>query len=477
MAIDLASALGGLALGLAGAFWYRARLHRRLLRELAAVSPDARHIDLPPISLLRRSIRLMRDRQFLLENRLKTWRSLLENAPLGFLWVDRDDLLVWSNRAARELLRLEGEAGDRAASGPDKPLLIESVRSYDLDLLVQRVRHLGTPRECDWTFYPDSVAVGDGPEGDRPGGAGGVALRGYGVPLPEGGVGIFLENRQRLVELTRSRDRWTNDLAHELRTPLTSVQLTIEFLQSRLDSPLRDWVDRAAVEMQRLVAFVRDWLDLSHMEQSATHHLQRQPVDLRLLVEAVWSSLEPLAQRKQVRFTCEGEPGAIVQGDEARLHRALLNLLDNAIDYSPPGSCVRARVSDRVPEVAPDRPIAGRVVRVEVIDAGPGFREADLPRVFDRLYRGDPSRARSTGGEGGAGADGGLRGSGSGLGLAIVRQIVWAHGGTIAACNDPETGGARVQIDLPCRPPPHDLPALAESRPLEPDGDRPISPS
>jgi len=94
-------------------------------------------------------------------------------------------------------------------------------------------------------------------------------------------VGVFLENRQPLVDLSQTRDRWVSDLAHELRTPLTSIRLVVETLQEQLQPPIRQWIDRLLPEVDRLINLVQSWLELSQLEANPSKQLNCQPVELR----------------------------------------------------------------------------------------------------------------------------------------------------------------------------------------------------
>jgi two-component system phosphate regulon sensor histidine kinase PhoR len=128
----------------------------------------------------------------------------------------------------------------------------------------------------------------------------------------------------------------------------------------------------------------------------------------------------------------------------------LLNLLDNAVKYSPAGGKIwlnlsREALSDEA--LNDDRDAPPPRAYVDIIDQGPGFAPADLPHIFERLYRGDSSRTRETD----AMIAGNFPNTGSGLGLAIARQIAIAHGGHITGSNDPLTGGARLRVNLPIR--------------------------
>lgn len=471
--------------------WQQARLRSRL-RQILSPLLDEVVLPLGVEALVRRGVTVALDREQCLESQLEIWENALADAPVAFLWVDRDDGLRWCNDRARDLF------GIRQWQPQQDRLLIEVVRSYDLDQLVQQTRRGRSSCQREWTFYADRgyadrpADYGDGRPGVRSapeppaiassiGAEGtGIALRGWGVPLAHGHVAIFVENCQQLVDLARSRNRWLNDLAHELRTPLTSIQLVFETLQKQLDPPLNHWVDRAMPEVKRLVRFVQDWLDLSQMEQNPGQILRLEVLDLVEVAQAAWQSVEPLAERKSISLVLDrdGLEHLWLQGDRAKLHRLLLNLLDNAIKYSPTGGRIWLHISQDgmaleppQPPIAPtDEPIEpppGRESHespgaddpelldqpeatwayADVIDAGPGFSPIDLPHIFERLYRGDASRTRDTE----LMMTSQVPSTGSGLGLAIARQIAIAHGGQITGSNDPKTGGARLRLALPIR--------------------------
>jgi len=140
--------------------------------------------------------------------------------------------------------------------------------------------------------------------------------------------------------------------------------------------------------------------------------------------------LRPLAEPRGIRLELKQEPAdaaAVLSADASRLHRALLNLLDNALRFSPDGATIHVGIRLRP-----------GWCRLSVRDEGPGLSEEDSRRLFERFYRGDPARARSQQG-------------GTGLGLAIVQQIAHAHGGRIRAGDHP-AGGALLELLLPLGP-------------------------
>ena len=437
----------GLGLGIAFWLWRQAHLKRQLNQVLRTLEADS-EVSLPAISRLRREIAIASQERRQLEADLAIRQDLLQNAPFGYLQVDEENQLIWCNYQAKELLQIQ-----RWIPGQLR-LLLELVRSYELDRLIEETRQQQQPCQQEWIFHPP-LARSQG-FGNRQG----IALRGWGLPLPDNRVGIFLENRQALVELSRARDRWVSDLAHELRTPLASISLVAETLETRLQPPLQQWATRLLNEVTRLIGLVQDWLELSQMEAHADSNLVRKPLELRALIRAVWQTLEPIAQQNQLSLTYAGPNALWVKGDKARLFQALLNLLDNSIKYSPPGGSIHVELQLLETETA------SSWARIDMIDSGTGFPKADLPYIFDRFYRGDPARARHqsppisppadlsrSGVQNGENLGGQItplsNSRGSGLGLAIVQKIIYAHGGSIQAKNHPETGGAWLQVELP----------------------------
>lgn len=471
----------GLSLGLLVFWCYRSRSEARLKKVLLNFQDTMLAPSLASSSQLSIAIAQQQKVQQQLTQTIQTYEVILQKAPIGYLQVDDENRLIWCNQQAKALLSIHQEPC------PAKPrLLLELVRSYELDDLIEKTRDAAEPRESSWTFH----AVSSDPtqlSEQQP-----RALQGYGIPLVDRQVGIFLENRQETAKLLQRYDRWASDLAHELKTPLTSIRLVAETLQIRLESPLKEWVDRLINETVRLSTLVQDLLDLSRLQRDVLQNLDLKPVNLIRLIESVWSSLEPLARKKELQLDYRGPESLLLPLDEARIHRLLVNLLDNAIKYSPLHQCITIEVSIQSAVVGEDyeqdlpnqEQRAEKYVCLDVIDFGPGFAEKDLPYVFDRFYRADPSRARqrlelnspstaanrltepiaprnmATGTS--SMADSAppnhpsqselpLQG-GSGLGLAIVRQIVVAHRGRVVARNHPQTGGAWLQVRLPWYP-------------------------
>lgn len=424
----------GLAVGLGIYASQQYRFKRRLKQTLTSYAGDTESkVSLPIHSLIRRELRELDAQRKKFEKDRHVWRSLIEQAPIGYLRVDADNQLVECNQSAKDLLRIDSRRSLRIR------LLLELVRSYDLDVLIEETRRSQQPQTKEWIFFftryvspQDSESEYFTPQKIVES----IALKGYGFPLTDREVGVFIENRQLLKELSQRSDRAVSDITHELRTPLTSISLVAENLLRRLQDPERRWVEQMLKETNRLMALVQEWLDLTQLEAAPERLLKYEKIKLYELVQSVWQTLEPIAQKKEVTLTYRGDLDLTIYADRSRLIQVFLNLLDNAIKHNPPKREVIVEVSPYTWAEAGTT----QMLKVDVIDYGIGFNDNDLPYIFERLYRGDKSRNRT---------QDAISTDGSGLGLAIVEQIVQAHAGQISAKNHPQIGGAWLEIILP----------------------------
>ena len=218
----------------------------------------------------------------------------------------------------------------------------------------------------------------------------------------------------------QQKERMIADIAHELRTPLTVLRGELEAVRAGLRRLDAGTLDRLIGEVELLAHLVGD-LRLLSSADSGTLVLLKRSCDLAGLVQGVVDSLTPRASAAGVTLSTRLEPG-VVLADAERIRQVCYNLLDNALRYAPPGTAVEVSLELRAEVI------------FTVADRGPGIPEEDLSRVFDRLFRVDPARARGEGG--------------SGLGLAIVRTLVEAHGGTVQALRR-SGGGSVFRVKLP----------------------------
>jgi len=271
---------------------------------------------------------------------------------------------------------------------------------------IHSARRLDRPQRLDWRRGDTEIDV--------------VAM-----PGRDGWMALQLQSRLSLDAQLRQQERWVGDVAHELKTPLTALLLVGDSLAAQVNDRNARLVERLQRELLRLQELVGDLLELSRLENTLPGMgLRLAAVDLQGLVEQVWAGLRPLAEQRGVDLQLLMPRPFKLLGDSSRLHRALLNLLDNALRYSPDGEVIELRVTAR-----------SGWCRLAVRDHGPGLSEDDLQHLFDRFYRGDPSRVKS-------------QRAGSGLGLSIAQQIATTHGGRIQAGNHPE-GGALIELMLP----------------------------
>jgi two-component system phosphate regulon sensor histidine kinase PhoR len=419
----------GLAVGLGFWVWQLVHLNwylERLLQPLNSPSQKMTNIKLLLRPRLRQEIAIVNRQRQDLQQSLSTYQELLDFAPLGYLQVDEENQLLWCNQQAREILYLQ-----RWQPGQVR-LLLELVRSYELDQLIEQTRDWQKPQVQEWVFHPpceDAKVMTQLKS---------MFLRASTLPLPTGQVGVFLENCQPVLDIKQERDRSFSDLAHELRTPLTAIRLVVETLLTRLEPPLDRWVNRLMQEVDRLINLVQSWLELTQIENNPTMQLNLEMVEMRSLIASAWQTLEPIAQLQSLSIAYSGLESIKIQGDKSRLYQVFVNLLDNSIKYSPPATTIH--IETKI--ITVDH---RQILEINIIDAGIGFAISDLPHVFERFYRGDKARYRSPVNE--VNFTTGI--AGSGLGLAIVQQIVIAHGGSIQAMNHPDTGGAWIRVQFP----------------------------
>ncbi|MBD2138424.1 HAMP domain-containing histidine kinase [Anabaena sp. FACHB-1237] len=422
----------GLTLGFG--FWVWQQLQFSLYLQCLLQSASSRNYQHIPFSLvlwprLRQKILALTNQRETMQDALYSDHDLLDSAPLGYLQVDEENQLLWCNVQAREILSLQ-----RWQPGQVR-LLLELVRSYELDQVIEQTRDWQKPQVREWVFHPsceDAMAMKQLKS---------LRLRASSCPLQNGQVGVFLENCQQVLDLYENRDRSFSDLAHELRTPLTSIKLVAETLQYRLEPPLDRWVNRLMQEIDRLINLVQSWLDLTQMENNPTMRLNLEVVEMRSLVLSAYETLEPIAEKQSLQLSCTIPEDIYIRVDKARIYQVFLNLIDNSIKYSPNSATINIKAE----VLSMNNSNNSKQVEINIIDSGFGFDEADLPHVFERFYRGDKARYRSSNDESSSNA--GI--TGNGLGLAIVQQIILAHNGCIKAMNHPKTGGAWIQINLP----------------------------
>lgn len=231
---------------------------------------------------------------------------------------------------------------------------------------------------------------------------------------------VFNQTFERLEDSFDRLRRFTSDASHELRTPLTAIRSIGEtaLQQSSITPDSRETIASMLEETDRLVQTVESLLLLSRADCQA---LMKEPVEVGDLLADVVEFLSVLAEEKQQQIVFERQAVLQMEADSCMLRRAFLNLVDNAVKYSPEQAIITIRIY---------RQVDGATV-VEVADQGPGIADQDKARVFERFYRIDNGRSREKGG--------------TGLGLSITRASIEAHGGEVCVLDNPG-GGALFRV-------------------------------
>ena len=257
------------------------------------------------------------------------------------------------------------------------------------------------------------------------------------TPIIQGGAeGVLLTlhdlTRRRRIDTTRRE--FVSNVSHELRSPLASVKAMVETLQAgaRDDAEKADdFLKRINDEVDRMTALVTELLELSRLE-SGRVAMDVEPFQLEPVVKSVMDRLQMQADGGGVELACDIPVGlSPVLGEKAKISQVLVNLIDNALRFTPDGGEVR--ITAKKAGNGPDN--AGELVEVTVADSGPGIPPEHLPHLFERFYKVDRSR----------------REGGTGLGLAIVRHIVQAHGGKVTV-NSEVGRGTRFTFTLKAAP-------------------------
>lgn len=336
-------------------------------------------------------------------------QAIVNNMSDGVVALSPAGAVLYANRAAQEMLHLRGDSETMRLEPP--PVLAQAM-SEALEHGRPGTVELGTAAADSRVTRVTVTPLSEIEDGRR-----GVVL-----------VCTDMTEARRVESMGREL---VANASHELRTPLAILASTADTLLALPDAAppeqRQEFLQIIARQSERMRLLVAETLQLSELEAGRSS-APLEPLDAADIVRQAGAALEPLARRQKVRLLVPDDlPEAPVSGSETALVRAVMNLVDNALRYSPPGSTARVGMRRN-----------GSEVQIEVEDDGPGIAPAEQKRVFERFVRG---RAADQ-----------TKAEGSGLGLAIVRRIADLHGGRVELESAPGKG-SRFRLVLPASEP------------------------
>lgn len=338
--------------------------------------------------------------------------GVLEASPEAVVALDPQDRVTMANPAAGRMLGIQTSDYGRKIEDTSVPReIVHCVRESSLTGVAVREVELGD--NSYWTY----AAQMNREEAGQNGGNGGNA-----------GVILAVRDISEHRSLERAKTNFVSDVSHELRTPLTTIQSAVDLVErarDRMEPMEHRALELANQELKRIRSMVEELLVLAQVD-SWQYSLEVSPTDLNSVIRNSVESMQSKAERFgiEVNFDDGSEHQCVC--DSQKLYQVFLNLIDNAVKYSDPGARVDISVEEDESSLA-----------VRISDTGFGIPEEDLGQLFDRFYRVNKDRSRSTGG--------------SGLGLAISREIVALHGGEIEI--ESEVGrGSTFTVRIPKTP-------------------------
>lgn len=319
----------------------------------------------------------------------------------GVVAYDRDGALIHCNPAASELL-------ERSADECVYADLFEPLSPFEKVMAMQRS-----------DFVASELTVGE------------RTVELYFAPFSDeerGGVLVVLHDVTQQRKAEERRREFVANVSHELRTPLTNIRSYAETIRDAGDELPRElensFLDIVINESDRMTHIVQDLLTLSQLD-SGRSEMNMARFDFGAAIDSVLRSIELEARRHGHELTHDYHDLPMIMGDRGRIEQVMLNVLGNAVKYTPDGGHIRVTAGT-----------VGERVWMEVADDGIGIPKADRSRIFERFYRVDKARSRESGG--------------TGLGLSIATEIVQRHNGTLSLV-DREGPGTTVRLELPIR--------------------------
>lgn len=325
-----------------------------------------------------------------LEKNLSLYASLLDEMPVGVVLVNASGKITFTNRTANKFFL---SSPSEARKAPLSPL------TFTLEIS-QAISEALTGEEKTVEIEAKHSHF--------------KVIRAHIKPLLRGGkprgAVVVMEDVTELRKLEKLKQSLISDFSHELRSPLTSLKSSVEALVDfgALDNPrsARRFLENVKIEVDNLSDLVEKMMQLARLESGAESVLVKGRFRLGEVVSEAVKAIQVQAQGKSLSILISQEANPWIEGDKKLITQALINLLDNAVKYSPPQRKVFVKTG-----------LKNEMAFVSILDEGPGISESDLPHIFRRFYRGEKHRSRSSGGVG--------------LGLSLVKHIVEAHNGKI----------------------------------------------
>jgi len=342
-------------------------------------------------------------------NQRNEFKAVLSSMTEGIIALDMEEIIININNAAEKIFNLK----QSTAKGKN---LHEIIRNRDMQLLVSESTLFNR-------FCENDIIVSDNPE---------KIVNTNCAPLfnPDNkriGSIIVLQDVTHVRHLENIRKDFVANVSHEIRTPLTAIKGFVETMLYNHDHDIaktEKFLGIISKHVKRLEAITEDLLSLAKIEKKdARNELRLENSKIKDIIESALQMVEEIAKKKNIDFNISCSDDIFAETDIPLLEQALVNLIDNAVKYSPEGEKIFIQAERMENEIM-----------INVKDNGPGISEKHLPRLFERFYRVDKARSRSLGG--------------TGLGLAIVKHIVQAHGGSVTADSAPGKGST-FTIHLP----------------------------